>query len=210
MTRLHTYLLVVLFSGFAALASATNSERWETLRAINLVENPTNQTGYGSRGELGPYQFRSTTWRMHTSKPFRMANDRAAADQVAVQHYEWIKERLIAAGIDANSYNIALAWNCGLTAVVSGRIPMQSYHYAERVNNLATDFRRAVNETTEMVVVSTKSPSPASVVEFKLAVGTPTSQTRAVNEPLEFRVITNQSPRFVLAAAAPRFVLAAN
>lgn len=209
MTRLHTYLLVVLFSGFAAVASATNSDRWETLRAINLVENPTNHTGYGSKGELGPYQFRSTTWRMHTSKPFRMANERASADQVAVKHYEWIKERLTSAGIDANSYNIALAWNCGLSAVVSGRIPMQSYHYAERVNNLASDFHRRVEDTSEIVVVSTKTHSPSPAVEFKLATGNVSTQIRFVAGPSEFRV-ANEAPRFVIAAAAPLFVLASN
>ena len=83
MTKIQTFLLVAFFSSFTFLATA--NERWETLRAINMVENPTNQTGYGSKGELGPYQFRSSTWRMYSSKPFRMANDRTSADQVAVQ-----------------------------------------------------------------------------------------------------------------------------
>lgn len=209
MKRLLTCLFVVFLSNFAVASTTTDTDRWETLRAINLVENPTNQTGYGSKGELGPYQFRSSTWRMHTSKSFRMANDRATADQVAVQHYEWIAARLKAAGIDANSYNIALAWNCGLSAVVSGRIPMQSYHYAERVNNLASDFRRQVDETSEMVVVSTKNLSPVAAVEFKLATGNAATQIRFVAGPSEFRVV-NEVPRLVFAAATPRFVLAAN
>jgi len=208
MTRLHTYFLVILLSCFGAVLSA--SERWETLRAINLVENPTNQTSYGSRGELGPYQFRSSTWRMHTSKPFRLANDRTSADQIAVQHYDWIKDRLNSAGIDPNSYNIALAWNCGLSAVISGHIPMQSYQYAERVNNLARNFRDAEATQPEMVVVSTKTPPPAPVVEFKLASSNSAPVVRLVTEPVQFRITTNESSRFVLAAIAPSFTLAAN
>ena len=158
MTRLHTLLFAVFFSILGSIASA--SDRWETLRAINLVENPTNQTGYGSRGELGPYQFRSSTWHNYTRRSFQLANDRAAADEVAVQHYEWIKGRLAAAGIDPSSFNIALAWNCGLSAVISGRIPMQSYGYAERVTNLAENFRRNEDQGQIAVVVTAKASSP--------------------------------------------------
>lgn len=210
MTRHTTFLLVVLLSSFSLSASA--SERSETLRAINLVENPTNQTAYGSKGELGPYQFRSGTWRMYTSKPFRMANDRATADQVAVKHYEWLRERLSAAGIDPNCYNIAMAWNCGITAVIRGRIPMQTYHYAERVNNLA-DLARphvVVEEEALMQVVLTEKPAaPSSGLEFKVAGRTSVPDFKIVTDPFRFRV-SGETPRYVIAPAQPRFVLVSN
>lgn len=119
-----------------ALPLSGASERAETLRAINWVENPTNHTRPGSRGELGPYQFMRQTWRLHTRTPFSQAVVREHADAVAVRHYEWIADGLRDAGIDPNPFNIALAWNCGLGAVRSGRIPAVSYAYAERVQNL--------------------------------------------------------------------------
>lgn len=117
-------------------ATAEASERWETLRAINWVENPTNHTRPGAFGELGPYQFRPQTWRMHTRKPFSWAVERAHADEIAVKHYEWLRRELREAGIDPSPYNIALAWNSGIGAVTSGRVPRISYDYANRVANL--------------------------------------------------------------------------
>ena len=212
MTRHHTFYLVVLLSGFSLFASA--SDRWETLRAINMVENPTNQTGYGSKGELGPYQFRSGTWRMHTNKPFRLANDRTTADQVAVQHYEWIKERFGEAGIDANSYNIALAWNCGISAVIAGRIPMQTYQYADQVNNLVENFRETalVAEAPIPVVVTFVTSKPNALVaglEFQLASQNTIPAFKIAAEPFQFR-IAGESPRFVITPTPSRFVLVYN
>lgn len=124
---------VMLLATALPLAAA---ERADVLRAINWVENPTNHTRRGPKGELGPYQFRSDTWRMHTRAPFSSAVQREQADEVAEKHYEWIRRGLAEAGIDANPFNIALAWNSGLGAVVSGRVPAVSYNYAGRVQNL--------------------------------------------------------------------------
>jgi hypothetical protein len=124
-----------------ACASAGASERWETLQAINWVENPRNSTRVGPRGELGPYQFRLSTWRMHTRQPFALAVQREAADAVAVKHYEWLKRGLESSGIQATPYNIALAWNAGLDQVVSGHVPAAAYGYAEQVNNLVAKLR---------------------------------------------------------------------
>jgi hypothetical protein len=136
----YAVLLVVIFAmtGVAAFAS----QRWETLQAINWVENPRNTTRVGPRGELGPYQFRLSTWRMHTRKPFSLAVQREAADEVAVKHYEWLKRNLESNGIQATPYNIALAWNAGLDQVVNGRPPAAAYAYADQVNNLVAQLRQ--------------------------------------------------------------------
>ncbi|MBI2513430.1 MAG: hypothetical protein HYV96_15760 [Opitutae bacterium] len=153
------------------------SERAETLRAINWVENPTNHTRPGSRGELGPYQFLPQTWRLHTRTPFRNAVLREHADAVAVKHYEWIKDGLTDAGIDPNPFNIALAWNCGLGAVKSGRVPAVSYVYAERVQNLVERQRvheratpaeaRALTKSTGEIAAKPAVPvAPASAPMF--------------------------------------------
>ncbi|MDD2763383.1 MAG: hypothetical protein PHE83_05350 [Opitutaceae bacterium] len=136
---MHRFLLL------AALAlgggSALASERWETLQAINWVENPHNSLKAGPCGELGPYQFRSSTWFMHTKKPFALAVQREHADDVAIRHYEWIKRGLERNRIAATPYNIALTWNAGLDRVINDRVPASAYQYAAQVNNLVAHLK---------------------------------------------------------------------
>lgn len=121
---------------FATAGGVVASDRWETLQAINWVENPRNSPRPGPGGELGPYQFRQSTWRSYTQRPFAMALERRCSDDVAVSHYEWIKRGLEGAGIEPIPYNIALAWNAGLDRVVKGRAPASAGDYATRVTNL--------------------------------------------------------------------------
>ena len=96
----------------------------------------------GPNGELGAYQFRESTWRMHTKLPFRYAAEIAHADPVAVRHYDWIARGLVRNGMEVTPYNVALAWNGGLSATVRGRAPVAAHRYAERVQNLATELQR--------------------------------------------------------------------
>lgn len=125
------------------LNSLSAGERWETLQAIHWVENPRNSPKAGPCGELGAYQFREKTWKMHTQVPFKLAVNRSHSDEVAVRHYEWIKRGLVRAGLPVTPYNVALAWNGGLTATIKGRVPAATRDYAERVNNLAVQFGQA-------------------------------------------------------------------
>lgn len=122
--------------------TARAADRWETLQAIHMIENPTNSTRIGSRGELGPYQFRPSTWKMHTKKPFSLAANRQEADRVAVKHYDWIKQGLERSGVEATPYRIALAWNAGLDATIRDSVPASSHRYAERVEAVANDLRK--------------------------------------------------------------------
>jgi hypothetical protein len=195
-----TIILLATAAGLGLLPCTAAASRWETLQAIHLVENPTDRTGYGPRGELGAYQFRADTWRLHTKKPFRMALDRATSDEVAVAHYEWIKRGLIGAGIDANTYNIALAWNCGLGAVVSGRVPAVTYRYASQVKNLADMLAQRSREekaAARTLVASAQPEQPdgdlvvPAVPAFNLTVA-----------PLKFEV-AGQEPRFVVRSGEP-------
>ena len=181
-TNLSKSLLLVTLLAFVLKAGA--SDRWEVLRAINWVENPTNQTHVGRFGELGPYQFRPATWRMHTDKPFSLAVQRATADEVAVKHYEWIKHTLENAGVAASAFNIAMAWNCGVNAVVEGRIPTVSYNYAERVTNLADTLK----QRPQPVVADEKRPAVRRDLNLDIS-----------GQALRFRV-PQDTPRFVLAA----------
>lgn len=133
-------LLALVFTGWVQPAAA--SDRWEVLQAINLVENPTNSTRMGRNGELGPYQFRQGTWKMHTKKPFYLATQREEADRIAVKHHDWIKTQLERNGIEATPYRIALAWNAGVSATINGRAPTRSHDYASRVEALTEDLKR--------------------------------------------------------------------
>jgi hypothetical protein len=138
----HILRFGLLLAAIAVTGSTVRaSERWETLQAINLVENPQNSTRIGPHGERGPYQFRRATWRMYTTRPFALAVQRQDADDVAVQHYEWIRRNLQSNGIVPTPYKIALVWNAGLDQVLNDRAPAAAYAYAEQVANLVASFR---------------------------------------------------------------------
>ena len=133
-------LTVVALASVVVACGAQASVRWATLEAIHQLENPRNRQTPGPCGELGPYQFREKTWRMHTTAPFARAIDRRVSDDVAVKHYEWLKRGIEDAGLPATPYYIALAWNGGLDATVFGRAPAVARDYAERAANLAGAF----------------------------------------------------------------------
>jgi hypothetical protein len=128
----------LLLAVFGSMTEAQAASRSATLEAIHKLENPRNSPKPGRHGELGAYQFRSMTWRMHTSLPFRNALDRGTSDEIAIKHYEWIKRGLETARVPATPYYIALAWNGGLAAAVSGRSPRVAHEYAQRAANLAS------------------------------------------------------------------------
>ena len=183
----HLTSLLLIIATFAVLSiTGRAADRWETLRAINWVENPTNQTKVGRFGELGPYQFRPATWRMHTDKPFSLAIQREQADEIAVKHYEWIKRSFEKAGVEVNAFNIALAWNSGVEAVLSGRSPSVSYNYAERVNNLVETFREGRRNLTDQKTISLDNKS-----EQVAPLGS--------SEEIRFRILQD-TPRFEIAA----------
>lgn len=133
--------MLLVLRGLSVSVRASN--RAEILEAIRAVENPHNTSRPGKYGELGPYQFRASTWKMHTKVAFRNALNQEIAEEVAIRHYEWIKRGLIRNGFEPSSYNIALAWNNGLSAVVRGRTSAAARDYAERVSNLVQDSQRA-------------------------------------------------------------------
>jgi hypothetical protein len=196
MNRLITRLLFPL-AILAFTINARADDRWETLRAINWVENPTNHTRIGRFGELGPYQFRPTTWRMHTKRPFSQAGQREAADEVAVIHYEWIKQSLESAGVDASPFNIAMAWNSGVGNVLRGKVPSVAYNYAERVTNLVNTFKQrtmAANAPEPEPVTEPKFSLEKPVVTFAVLHNTPKFEIMVPEEPVVPVVYTDHEP----------------
>ncbi len=146
--RLRGALVLMLGLGLGALETVGAVERTAVLEAIRNLENPRDLTRPGPCGELGAYQFRAATWRMHTTLPFAQALDRATSDRIAVAHYEWIRKGLEKARLPANSYHIALAWNSGLAAVVAGKSPRAAHRYAERAANLAAVLHEEMRVAT--------------------------------------------------------------
>ena len=148
-TKLHTtqhYLRLILWAAVALVLTVTQARatsRAATLEAIHQLENPRDLPTAGPRGELGAYQFRVQTWRMHTAEPFTNALERSASDAVAVKHYEWLRTNLESAGRPATPYTIGLAWNGGLEAAIRGSSPRAAREYAQRVANLTAELDRA-------------------------------------------------------------------
>jgi len=134
---------VPVFAVALMATPARASERWATLEAIHQLENPCNSEQPGALGELGAYQFREETWKMHTKAPFSRALDRRSSDAVAVKHYEWIKAELERRGIIATPYRIALAWNAGIRAVLVEHPSAVAVDYASRAANLAEYFEKS-------------------------------------------------------------------
>ena len=56
-----------------------------------------------------------------------------------MRYYNWLKTQIEEAGFPATSYNVALAWNGGMSAV-SNRATRAVRDYAQRASNLAADF----------------------------------------------------------------------
>ncbi len=122
--------------------AAASTDRAATLAAIRLIENPRNVSRPGPGGELGPWQFKAETWRMHSTRPFTDALDRDEALRVAGRHYDWICRGLAKARLPQDAYHVALAWNSGLGAVIRREAPSRAHRYAERAANLAETLRQ--------------------------------------------------------------------
>lgn len=194
MKRHLTYILL-LVSLLGIAQNAWADDRWETLRAINWVENPTNHTRMGRFGELGPYQFRAGTWRMHTKKSFQLANQREAADEVAIKHYDWIKRNLEQAGLDTSPFNIAMAWNTGVNNVVNGRVPGVTYNYAQRVTNLVQTFKRTESRATVAVVPAVAVQRPViGMVHFAVLPDAPRFEIVVPPPAPDLVVYTDRTP----------------
>ncbi len=141
------------------------------LHGIRIVETK-DQTHppRGKLGERGPYQFRRGTWRMHTSSHFDLAENREVANTVAQRHYAWIQAQLHANGCEPSPYNVALAWNAGVNAVIRGNAPAVAHDYANRVLNIASTLSDeiptpAAPASALAEVEPTAKPNPIPVLE---------------------------------------------
>lgn len=99
------------------------------LACILAVEgNPWSREG-------GGYGFTITTWRQHTTLPYRYAKIPAYANTVAKKHLKWLMESLKADGFATAPYFIYACWLHGLEG---GELCVQSgkCDRAQRCENL--------------------------------------------------------------------------
>jgi hypothetical protein len=118
--------MIRLFTFLALVASSYASINEEVLLdAIAMVETG-NRDIVGAAGERGK-------WQLAPSVRAKVGgHDRAAARR-------WLKlmiRDLGRANIHICAYNLALTHNAGITAVRRGRVPVSTYHYANRVDRL--------------------------------------------------------------------------
>ncbi|MFT3867627.1 MAG: hypothetical protein QM715_03910 [Nibricoccus sp.] len=158
-------ILTLIIVGALSLNSQANTNA--VLRGIRVVETQDQlHPPRGKLGERGPYQFRRSTWRMHTKSSFDLAENREVANTVAKRHYAWIESQLQANGVDSSPYNVAMAWNAGVNAVIRGRVPAVARDYASRVLNIASTYGTdAPAEPTETATAVAAAETPASQPE---------------------------------------------
>ena len=184
-----TILTLIIFGALCLTGRASTNA---VLRGIRIVETQDQlHPPRGKLGERGPYQFRRSTWRMHTSSSFDLAENREVANTVAKRHYAWLEAQLKANGIAPSSYNVALAWNAGVNAVIRGSAPAVANDYATRVLNIAATLADDKPEPA--------SPAPDLAQDETPAQPNPTPAPEIILTPIP---VVEPAP-VVVASAAP-------
>jgi len=136
-TAFARFLIAGHFAG-APSVYAADLQRPGLLNSIAQLETGTIDVGrpcakIGRRGERSAWQISPEVWREYCEAPFTRASSvsRLAA-MVAAAHLEWLRLSLEQKGRPATPYNLALAWNAGLGAVLTGKAPPGAHDYAAR------------------------------------------------------------------------------
>ncbi len=119
-----------------AMSKSSAIDREKFLDAVKEVETGGRLGAVGRNGERGPWQFTPGVWRQHSRLSFWRAHNYDDSRTVARLHFEWIKTRLEANGVEATPLTIAYAWNCGVAATVTNSVPRSTRDYASRVVNI--------------------------------------------------------------------------
>ncbi len=132
-------VLLLIALGVATVSAMADSQEDAFLSATRLRESKNQDWMTGRFGERGSYQFRHSTWRLHTRASFELAYNREVANSVAHRHYQWLVKRLKECGVPATPYNMACAWNAGAGNVARGNLSRAAREYGECVNNLTAE-----------------------------------------------------------------------
>ncbi len=174
MKRLALLLIVWVVAATSAVA---DSQEDAFLSATRLRESNNHDWMTGRFGERGSYQFRRSTWRLHTRASFDLAFNREVANAVAHRHYQWIMQTLERNGVPATPYNMACAWNGGAGAVSRGTVSRAAREYGECVNNLTAELLRRQARVVQ--------PKPFVVKLASLGADTPSVRVNLASRPPE-------------------------
>ena len=142
------FLLGGLLHG-APSASSAALQRPAFLNGIAQLETGTIDVGrpcakIGRRGERSAWQISPEVWREYCQAPFTLASsDAMLASVVATAHLQWLRRGLERDDKPATPYNLALAWNAGLGAVLTGKAPPGAHDYAARAEALYESLTRS-------------------------------------------------------------------
>ncbi len=115
--------LIFLILGHTVPVHAGERARTDGAMLAGIARVEDWQGRRGAAGEIGPWQMLPATWAAY----------RGTARQRAETHLIKLRRDLARLGVDPSPFNLALCWNAGLTATVTGRAPEKSYDYARRV-----------------------------------------------------------------------------
>lgn len=110
----------------------TDSALMLFLHALSLVESGGNAAAVGRRGERGAFQM----------MPAVVAECGGYGERQAAAKLRLLARELEHAGVDPQPFNLALAWNAGLGAVLRARALTVSYQHAGRVCALFEQLSR--------------------------------------------------------------------
>ena len=119
-------------AGEQGRGDAHSASSWQVELLAGIAEVEGWQGRVGPAGEMGPWQMLPRVWVSYAG----------TAEQRAVKHLRYLEKELLQAGVDPQPFNLALAWNAGLAAVLRGRAPARAYDYARRVCNRIEASRR--------------------------------------------------------------------
>lgn len=104
--------------------------------ALAAVETPHGVPALpGPAGETGRWQLTPAV-RRDRGADLRARGEAVTDEAVAAEQVRWLMRELKAAGVDPLPFNVALAWNCGLSRTLSGKAPERSFDFAGRVTHL--------------------------------------------------------------------------
>lgn len=106
---------------------------------LPLVETPNGVPARpGPFGETGRWQLTDDV-RHDRGAELRARGEAITDEAIAREQVRWLARQLVAHGIDPSPFNVALAWNAGLTRVLEAKAPERAYRFARKVERLTKE-----------------------------------------------------------------------
>lgn len=106
-----------------------------------MMETPNGVPSHpGPAGETGRWQLTPGVRYDRTIEILRQLQRLPTDEAIAIRHVLWIREQLRLHGnVNPSPAAIALAWNAGVHAAVTGHAPTRAHDYARRFAALVAD-----------------------------------------------------------------------